>query len=137
MVRKLFHTRRKIGFRFASCSRGSFVHVAVSVHSRKVRLIRSTRARLIILSAILIRKDVIIHSILLVKAKRGTKRVEKEQVRVAVVASRTARENKVEKVDMEVGMKMGAIKSTAQHGMNLAQEQACNGASAAGAAMGR
>jgi hypothetical protein len=39
--------------------------------------------------------------------------------------------------DMEVGMKMGAIKSTAQHGMNLAQEQACNGASAAGAAMGR
>jgi len=39
--------------------------------------------------------------------------------------------------DMEVGMKMGAIKSTAQHGMNLVQEQACNGASAAGAAMGR
>jgi len=38
--------------------------------------------------------------------------------------------------DMEVGMKMGAIKSTAQHGMNLAQEQACNSASAAGAAMG-
>eukprot|EP00929_Paragymnodinium_shiwhaense_P107495 TRINITY_DN73613_c0_g1_i1.p1 TRINITY_DN73613_c0_g1~~TRINITY_DN73613_c0_g1_i1.p1 ORF type:complete len:717 (-),score=247.47 TRINITY_DN73613_c0_g1_i1:99-2249(-) len=39
--------------------------------------------------------------------------------------------------DMAVGMKMGAIKSTACHGMNLAQEQAANYASAAGAAMGR
>mmetsp|Transcript_123680 Transcript_123680/g.350241 ORF Transcript_123680/g.350241 Transcript_123680/m.350241 type:complete len:554 (-) Transcript_123680:72-1733(-) len=28
--------------------------------------------------------------------------------------------------DMEVGMKMGAIKSTKEHGMNLAQEQAAN-----------
>jgi len=38
--------------------------------------------------------------------------------------------------DMEVGMKMGAISSTKEHGMNLAQEQAANSASAAGAAMG-
>eukprot|EP00927_Polykrikos_kofoidii_P034479 TRINITY_DN29255_c0_g1_i1.p1 TRINITY_DN29255_c0_g1~~TRINITY_DN29255_c0_g1_i1.p1 ORF type:complete len:770 (+),score=140.61 TRINITY_DN29255_c0_g1_i1:244-2553(+) len=39
--------------------------------------------------------------------------------------------------DMEVGMKMGAIKSTATHGMNLCEEQANNDASAAGAAMAR
>jgi len=31
--------------------------------------------------------------------------------------------------DMEVGMKMGAIKSTAQHGLNLAQEQLANNSS--------
>ncbi|CAK9065724.1 Endonuclease 8-like 3 [Durusdinium trenchii] len=31
--------------------------------------------------------------------------------------------------DMEVGMKMGAIKSTSCHGMNLAMEQAANNAS--------
>eukprot|EP00746_Dinoflagellata_sp_MGD_P066731 gnl/MRDRNA2_/MRDRNA2_27607_c0_seq2.p1 gnl/MRDRNA2_/MRDRNA2_27607_c0~~gnl/MRDRNA2_/MRDRNA2_27607_c0_seq2.p1 ORF type:complete len:157 (+),score=41.64 gnl/MRDRNA2_/MRDRNA2_27607_c0_seq2:120-590(+) len=29
--------------------------------------------------------------------------------------------------DMEVGMKMGAIKSTKEHGMNLAEEQRANG----------
>jgi len=39
--------------------------------------------------------------------------------------------------DMEAGMKMGAISCTKAHGMNLAQEQAANFASAAGAAMGR
>ena len=31
--------------------------------------------------------------------------------------------------DMEVGMKMGAIKSTTCHGMNLAMEQAANNVS--------
>ena len=33
--------------------------------------------------------------------------------------------------DMEVGMKMGAIKSTKEHGMNLAMEQAANAGGAA------
>lgn len=37
--------------------------------------------------------------------------------------------------DMEVGMVMGAISCTKNHGMNLAQEQAANSSSAAGAQM--
>jgi len=38
--------------------------------------------------------------------------------------------------DMEVGMKMGALGCTAQHGMNLAEEQRQNDASSAGAKSG-
>jgi len=33
--------------------------------------------------------------------------------------------------DMEVGMKMGAIKATKEHGMNLAEEQRANNSSGA------